>query len=219
MYLPMNPNAPVTTSTLGPSRSVALKGLFDALKQPFLILYVIAVLQAGGQILEQLTFIGIERAGNDHAKGGQKITLSLFVQVWHTLTFDPQYRTRLRSSGHIERGDTLERGDLDGISKRSLGNVDWHLQRQIVARTLEQLVLTNVQYHIQIPWLPSHATCVTFTVQPERRAAVNARGYIHRQRPFFLFVPAAPALCTRMRDSSAFAIARGTGNHLDKLAE
>ena len=78
-YLPMNPNAPVTTPTLDLSRSVAPKGLFDALKQPFLILYVIAILQAGGQILEQLTFIGIQRAWNDHANSGQKISLCLFV--------------------------------------------------------------------------------------------------------------------------------------------
>lgn len=219
MYLPMNPNAPVTTSTLGPSRSVAPKRLFYALKQPLLALSVIAVLQAGGQLLEQLTFIGIQRAGDDHAKGGQKVALSFFVQVGHALTFYPQHRTRLRPGRHIEHGNTLERGHLDRISKRSLSNVDWHLQRQVVSRTLEHLVLPNIQYHVQVPRLSPHAACVTLTSQRERRAAINARGYVHRQLPFLPLIPGAPALSTRMRDRSAFAIARGASDHLDKLAE
>lgn len=131
MYLPMNPNAPVTTSTLCPSRGVAPKGLFEALKQPFLVLSIIAVLQAGGQLLEQLPFIGIQRTWDNHAEGCQEVALSLFVQIRYPFTFDSQYRTRLRTGRHIEGGDTFQRGYFDCISKRGLGNVDLHLKRQV----------------------------------------------------------------------------------------
>src|SRR5690606_24099935 len=125
----------------------------------------------------------------------------------HALVAQAEDLAGLGFGGDADLGLAAEGGHAGDVAQRGLGDADRHLAVQVVAVALEDRVLANADFDIEIAGLGSRRAGLALAGQADAIAVVDARGHLHRQHLFLFHAAVAPAGGARRPERLAPALA------------
>src|SRR5690606_35935731 len=134
----------------------------------------------------------------------QQITRLTAADRHHALATQAEQFAGLGPLRNLQLYPTIQRGHFQLATQSRVGKTDRHLTVQVLAVTLEDLVLAYRHHHVQVAGGTAIDAGLPFTGQADAIATVHARRHLHRQGLVFLYPPLT------------MAIATGIGNHLPR---
>src|SRR5207248_2011587 len=133
------------------------------------------------------------------------------AQALDALAAQPKHLPGLRLRRHLDLRRAVESGNLDLAAEGRLGEADRHLAVQVVAVTLEDAMLGEVDDDVEVAGRAPVDAGFALGGEADAIALVDARRDLHRERLVALDASRAAAGRARIDDHLAGAVARGTG--------
>src|SRR5688572_12203469 len=149
----------------------------------------------------------------------EEIANGALTERGQTITLEPEHRAGLRARRNADPLATVRGRDLELAAKRRLRERERQIVNEIVALTLEPLVISDVEHHEQIA--VGSVPRAGRSLSPKRHVVVgrDAGGDLDRHRPVTAHPPVTAAHLAWFRDDLAFAGAGGARGDRDELAE
>src|SRR4051812_1369789 len=170
--------------------------------------------QRGRELLEQLLLVAGQLLWRDHLHRHEQVTAvpaAAVRHVGHPFAAQAEDGARLRALGDREGLLAVQRRNGDLAAERQRREVDRDLAVKVVPVALEELVVLDVDHHVQVPGRAAIGSGFAFARKPQTLAAGNAGGNADGDLAILLDAAAAPARRARIRDDAAGAAALAAG--------
>ena len=170
--------------------------------------------QTIAQLLKDLALIAGEFGRDMYFDVNEEVSTTGGIDARNPSVFETKLSSGLRTFRDLDLLNTLEGGNLDFGPKGCLYEVDWHSAMQVVILTVENRVVLYAEHNVQISAWPAIGTGLTFPVEAELRASIDASGDVDLQ--LLLTAQSAFTLALRARPTNDLtAPATGGAGALD----
>src|SRR5579864_7547849 len=103
-----------------------------------------------GEFFEAGFLFGIQPGRDFHLDPGQKIAVTVALNVFDTATFQAKNSAALRADRNPDLDGSGQRGHLNFRAKSCLGETDRDFAKEVVAVALKKFVRFDVQENVQV---------------------------------------------------------------------
>jgi hypothetical protein len=132
------------------------------------------------QLLEELSLLFAEVLGDDDVGGDKKIAAAVAVDLGNSFAANPEAGSRLRAGGDVQRLVAFECGNLNVRAERGLGYGDGDAAKQMLFVALENLVLADMDDHVEISRRASVKPGLSFADDAQAAIGIDAGGNADR---------------------------------------
>lgn len=126
------------------------------------------------QLLEELSLLFAEVLGDDEVGADKNIAAAVAVDVGNSFAANPEASSRLRAGGDVQRLGSFECGNLNVRAERGLGNGDGDAAKQMFFVALENLVLADMDDHVEVSRRASMKPGLSFTDNAQAAIGIHA---------------------------------------------
>src|SRR5690554_45521 len=154
------------------------------------------------QLFQQLALALVEFDRSFHHHATNQIAHTATTHRSYALAAQAEQLAGLGAFGNLQLDPAVQGGYFQLAAQGGINNADGHFAVQVAAVPLEDIVLLDVDHHIEITGRTTFGTCFTFAAQADAVTCVHTWWNLDRQ--FFAVFDAALAM----------AAGTGIGNHL-----
>src|SRR5690606_17614744 len=138
-----------------------------------------------------------------HDDVADEITDSSTADRLDALAAQPELAAALRFGRHVQRRRAVQGRHFDLGAEGGLCKSQRHLAMQVVAIALEDVMLANFNFDIQIARFGTGRTRLALAAEADAIAGIDTGGNLDLQRAFVVDAALAPAGSTRIADGLA----------------